>query len=632
MRNVFLGTVPTPFVFLTRFTAAFPPELLACLLARRSTPGDTGLKLCKRSPSWCSHARTTHLRAPSLDDIAKARDTRWSIFSFERTSPCFACTKALDQQLSRMGLTIQRRGRWSLRRSHRWAAPVINAVFVRFKDATVLLMHVAHHALRYLLQIHPDGGTVHFCWFERVFNTQKFAHIFQWHTTWAKHTSRISRRTGKNRCTAEKRNWTELKARDRYDKATKRVRTTNTPPRPEPLWFKGRLRTVVPPRQLQPFATVTGSNSVTTGALLHDGRQCSTNSSPPGGRCHRGRGCRKRSGLRVLHWRWVRGLIFVPRLTSPRTISASARWKVHPPTTPRCTVQRRCSCSPHKPCPQPNTTNCTIMEVSASTHGLHGSLGTRFGDLPQIIRELVFVVPMPISSVAIVQLVLSGMSLMMKFGWASIFTGICDGLDADALLLSPKLSPTVTNNPVFTFRRIVTPTDHKDNAISAQGKPRRDTRILEASIPQAIRPRLRDCVVRRSGHDEGPVTTLRWVNKTDSSTMFAWKPKASPVQTDVEVTTAVEIVRSLEQVEIPDGVNHDEKYQENGFGRSKSWNSSQRKSWHVSPPCHKSWSEYAARGSHSQLLCSLTLSQALTNHGLNALNPDTVKRELQGTT
>ena len=53
-------------------------------------------------------------------------------------------------------------------------------------------------------------------------------------------------------------------------------------------------------------------------------------------------------------------------------------------------------------------------------------------------------------------------------------------LHADVLMLSPKLSTTVTNKLIFTLRRIVTPTDHKDNAISAQGKPRRDTgRVVE---------------------------------------------------------------------------------------------------------------------------------------------------------
>ena len=42
--------------------------------------------------------------------------------------------------------------------------------------------------------------------------------------------------------------------------------------------------------------------------------------------------------------------------------------------------------------------------------------------------------------------------------------------------LSPKLSPTVSKNPVLSLRRIVITTDHRDNVISVQGTPRRDVR------------------------------------------------------------------------------------------------------------------------------------------------------------
>ena len=52
--------------------------------------------------------------------------------------------------------------------------------------------------------------------------------------------------------------------------------------------------------------------------------------------------------------------------------------------------------------------------------------------------------------------------------------------------------------------------------------------------------------------------------RTCSSTEFAWKPKFVPVQTDVGKTVDVEVARSLDHVQSPDGMNNDEKYQEDG--------------------------------------------------------------------
>ena len=51
--------------------------------------------------------------------------------------------------------------------------------------------------------------------------------------------------------------------------------------------------------------------------------------------------------------------------------------------------------------------------------------------VPRLFTNSFFVMPMPESSIWIVEVVLSGMILMKKFGWASIFSRICHGLVAD---------------------------------------------------------------------------------------------------------------------------------------------------------------------------------------------------------
>jgi len=43
--------------------------------------------------------------------------------------------------------------------------------------------------------------------------------------------------------------------------------------------------------------------------------------------------------------------------------------------------------------------------------------------VPKLLMSSFFVIPMPESSIVIVELVLSGMILMKKFGWASILSG-----------------------------------------------------------------------------------------------------------------------------------------------------------------------------------------------------------------
>ena len=58
--------------------------------------------------------------------------------------------------------------------------------------------------------------------------------------------------------------------------------------------------------------------------------------------------------------------------------------------------------------------NDTALDVAARSHGLHEGLGDGLLVGPQILINLLLVMPMPLSRIAMVELILSGMILMWK--------------------------------------------------------------------------------------------------------------------------------------------------------------------------------------------------------------------------
>ena len=69
--------------------------------------------------------------------------------------------------------------------------------------------------------------------------------------------------------------------------------------------------------------------------------------------------------------------------------------------------------------------------------------------------------PIPESSIVTVELILSGMILMKKFGWASIFSRICHGLVADLVGGIGRIRYELTQKDFFVRVKCVDDQTHQ---------------------------------------------------------------------------------------------------------------------------------------------------------------------------